>query len=78
MMRINLVSICYVLLVDCGDPGAPDNGNSNFTDTREGSVVTYTCNDGFELRGNDTQICELTPGGAFWRPDRPECLRMSL
>ena len=70
--------ICYVLLVDCGDPGAPDNGNSNFTDTREGSVVTYNCNDGFELVGNSTQICELTPAGAFWRPDRPVCSRMSL
>ena len=77
MIRMKLVYMCYVL-VDCGDPGIPDNGNSNFTDTREGSVVTYTCNDGFELAGNSTQICELTPGGAFWRPDRPICRCMPL
>ena len=64
--------ICFVL-VDCGDPGTPENGNRNFTDTREGSVVTYTCNTGFELVGNPTQVCELTPDGAFWSFTRPEC-----
>ena len=74
---MKLVYVCYIL-VDCGDPGAPDNGNSNFTDTREGSVVTYTCNSGFVLVGNRTQTCELTPNGALWSFTRPVCTRMLI
>ena len=62
-----------MFLVNCGDPGAPVNGNRSFTDTLEGSIVTYTCNAGFELVGNRTQTCELTPDGASWSYDRPEC-----
>ena len=65
-----------ISVVDCGDPGTPQNGNRNFTDTLEGSVVTYTCNTGFELVGNPTQVCELTPDGAIWNSTRPECRRM--
>ena len=74
---MKLVYVCYII-VDCGDPGAPDNGNSNFTDTTEGSVVTYTCNSGFEFIGNSTQTCELTPDGAFWSFTRPVCMRMLI
>ena len=56
----------------------PVNGSSNFIDTLEGSVVTYTCNTGFELVGNSTQTCELTPNGTFWSFTRPECRRMVI
>ena len=77
MIRMELMYMCYVL-VDCGDPGIPDNGNSNFTDTREGSIVTYTCTANFELVGNSTQTCELTPDGAFWSFTRPECIGMFM
>ena len=63
-------------LVDCGDPGTPVNGNRSFTDTLEGSTVTYTCNTGFEIRGNRTQICELTSDGPSWSYDRPVCVGM--
>lgn len=67
--------LCFVV-VDCGDPGAPSNGNRSFVDTLEGSVVTYSCNSGFELVGNRTQICELTPDGASWSFTRPQCMCM--
>ena len=77
LITLELMCMCYVL-VDCGDPGAPDNGNSNFTDTREGSIVTYACTTNFELVGNSTQTCELTPGGAFWSFTRPECIGMFI
>ena len=72
-----LLCFCFVL-VDCGDPGTPVNGNRNFTDTLEGSIVTYTCYDGFVLVGNSTQTCELTPDGAFWSYDRPQCRHMII
>ena len=62
------------ILVDCGDPGTPDNGSRNLTDTLEGSNVTYSCDSGFELIGNRTQTCELTPNGTFWSSERPRCI----
>ena len=71
---INKLLLCF--LVDCGDPGTPVYGNRSFTDTLEESIVTYTCNAGFELVGNSTQICELTLDGPFWSFTRPECRRM--
>ena len=48
------IQFCFGFIVDCGDPGTPDNGNRNFTDTLEGSIVTYICNTGFEIVGNLT------------------------
>ena len=37
--------------------------------------MTYTCNSGFQVAGNDNaQICEMTPNGAFWTPTRPVCI----
>ena len=65
-------------LVDCGDPGTLVNGSRSFKDTLEGSIVIYTCNDGFELVGNVTQICELTLDGPFWSFTRPRCKRMVI
>ena len=68
----NLFIAC---LVDCGDPGIPSNGNRTFTDTLEGSIVNYTCDDGF--RSDDrimTRICKLSPDGIEWTDTVPKCI----
>ena len=33
----------YVFTVDCGPPGTPQRGSTNYTGTTEGSVVFYSC-----------------------------------
>ena len=64
-MLVNLYTV-----VDCGDPGIPDNGTTTGTNTTFGSVVTHTCNDGFVLVGTDERIC-LESGN--WSASLPSC-----
>ena len=33
----------YMFTVDCGPPGTPQRGSSNYTGTIEGSVAFYSC-----------------------------------
>ena len=70
-------SYCCVL-VDCGDPGTPADGSRNLTDNLEGSIVTYSCNTGFELVGNSSRLCELTADGPRWSFTTPECISMII
>ena len=60
--------------VDCGDPGTPVNGARNFSSTLEDSIVSYSCNSGYKLIGNNTRVCRVTPEeGALWKYDIPKC-----
>ena len=36
----------------------------------------YTCDTGFQISGNSTQICELTSEGPFWSNNMPNCTGM--
>ena len=64
----------FKLLVDCGDPGTPVNGARNFSSTLEDSVVTYSCDPGYNLIGNRTRVCKVTAEeGALWKYDIPKC-----
>ena len=40
------------------------------SDRSAGAVATYTCNDGFILRGVDTRVCQ---SNATWSYSTPEC-----
>ena len=58
------VSILFI--VNCGDPNPPNNGSlSDFTHTREGARVTFSCNDGFRPLKTITSICMDT---GMWMP----------
>ena len=58
------------IVVDCGDPGTPANGNTTGTSTTFGSVVTHACDEGFLLVGADEREC-LANG--TWEP-LPVCM----
>jgi len=62
------------IVIDCGDPGRPDNGNTIGTSTTFGSVVTHTCNEGYELVGADQREC-ISPDGitGTWSEPLPTC-----
>ena len=57
--------------VDCGPPGTPQHGSTNFTDTIEGSVVFYSCDQHLVPEGRMRVNC--TRNG--WRPINPGRLR---
>ena len=62
-------SLCYIV-IDCGDPGMPDNGATTGSTTTFGSVVTHSCDDGFVLVGADERTC-LESGN--WSAPLPSC-----
>ena len=70
----------YCILVDCGDPGTPTNGGRVLMpDTREGSTVTYNCNEGYRLEGPITRECVLpTDGIPEWTETIPQCICKSF
>ena len=57
-------------LVDCGDPGIPNNGQRTGDNFTYESIVSYSCDSGYELIGDTTIICEAD---ALWNPPTPTC-----
>ena len=55
---------------NCGLPGTPTNGDVIIIDTIPESEVRYTCNDGFELIGNERRRCG---NNEKWNGRVPEC-----
>ena len=55
---------------DCGPLTDPDNGKVTFDGTSVGSSVSYTCNDGFILSGNQRRQCLRTGN---WTGSDPIC-----
>ena len=52
--------------VDCGPPTPPRNGSlENYTDSTEGSVVSYSCDPGLVPEGRMTALCT----GNRWSPN---------
>ena len=58
------------VVIDCGDPGTPNNGNTIRISTTFGSVVNHTCNVGFVLNGANQREC-LESGN--WSEPLPSC-----
>ena len=62
-------SLPYCTLIDCGDPGSPDNGEAIGTSYTYNSIVMYSCDDGYVLNGSSSLIC-LT---GEWNASLPNC-----
>ena len=56
--------------VDCGNPGAPDNGQAQGNIYTYTSIVTFSCNTGYNLSGNHSIEC-LSNGK--WNASSPTC-----
>ena len=67
-----IFSFIYYIVTDCGEIGAPNNGEVMFNVTTFGSEAVYQCNEGFALGGNATRICE---GIGVWSGEEPTCER---
>ena len=65
---------CYAA-VPCGQLTDPMNGQVTVSGTTEGSIATYTCDEGFTLSGSTSQTCG---SNGTWRPAAPVCLLNSM
>ena len=57
----------------CPSLSQPENGAVSLNGTR--TVATYFCDDGFELAGNSTRICEEDD---TWSGEAPTCARKEI
>ena len=64
--------LSLLLVMDCGSPGFPENGDSIVGETIYNSTVTHVCNEGYILIGDKKRICH---GNGTWSGVFPECKR---
>lgn len=58
----------------CNDPGIPVNG-SRYGDSKEpGDSMTFQCDPGYQLQGQDTITCVRMENRFYWQPDPPTCI----
>uniref|UniRef100_A0A8K9UI75 Sushi, von Willebrand factor type A, EGF and pentraxin domain-containing protein 1 n=1 Tax=Oncorhynchus mykiss TaxID=8022 RepID=A0A8K9UI75_ONCMY len=59
---------------ECEEPSSPDHGSVNITDTTLGSLVKYSCEQGYELQGESVRQCVA---GRRWSDVPPVCRPIS-
>ena len=65
-----LTSFLFSLVIQCGDPGTPLNGNRDLSGRSVSSVVRYTCNVGYSISGDQSRTCQSS---GFWSGSLPSC-----
>ncbi|NXL56206.1 C4BPA protein, partial [Chordeiles acutipennis] len=60
----------------CSHPGDLEHGSVHVTDLTFGSKATFSCNEGFRLRGTDEISCVIKNKGVGWNRDLPLCERI--
>ena len=63
----------YCIVLNCTDPGVPDNGGRLGSDFTNGSVVSFTCNNGYTLQGTGSVMCYR----GSWTAPVPQCIEVS-
>lgn len=67
-----LISCVKLIVMDCGSPGFPENGDSIVGETTYNSTVTHICREGYILIGDKNRTCF---GNGTWSGIFPECKR---
>ena len=62
--------LLYLFAVDCGVPGYPQHGSTNYTNTTEGYVAFYSCDQ--HLVPEERMMANCTRNG--WSPINPGLL----
>ncbi|KAL3867863.1 hypothetical protein ACJMK2_040709 [Sinanodonta woodiana] len=60
--------------IHCGPPAHIENGRTIGSDYSLGSIIQYSCNPGFELKGDNIQICMANKR---WTGSNPTCQKIS-
>ena len=63
------------MIQDCGPPAGIENGYLDYDLTLNGSVATYSCNEGYILTGEDSVTCltNVTMILGEWSGGPPVC-----
>ena len=69
MYRSNQVFLLYVGTM-CSKLSNPINGEVNVPSRQVGSTATYSCNNGFNLVGDQSRVCR---SGGSWSGNAPTC-----
>ena len=75
---VNVFSKLHILSLSCVGKcptiKLPKNGTADpLTDHVVGDNVTYICNEGFDLMGNETTLCIDLGSRAIWESGPPTC-----
>ena len=60
----------FLIAIDCGSLGDPENGMVSVSTTTYNSVATYSCNTGYTRTGNVSRTCLDT---GLWSGNEPTC-----
>ena len=63
------------LVIECESLSNPANGMVTVTGLTPGSIATYTCDNTYQLLGNDTRTCD---SNGLWTKMEPTCVRKYL
>ena len=69
-MKSFLALIFFLAVVSCANPGSPANGRRQGNDFSFGKRVTYVCNRGYVLEGDERRTCGKD---GEWTGDLPSC-----
>ncbi|XP_062602399.1 collagen alpha-1(XXI) chain-like [Saccostrea cucullata] len=60
----------------CGNPGTPSNGHLHGSDFSKGDTVTYSCEIGYQLLGDQQRTCQRDPRNihVVWSGTLPSCM----
>lgn len=72
LCRLSLYYNFVWIVINCGDPGQPKNGNTVAADGYTyGNDVRFSCNDNYVLEGSVVATCEINEK---WSRSLPVCL----
>uniref|UniRef100_A0A669CBN4 CUB and Sushi multiple domains 3 n=1 Tax=Oreochromis niloticus TaxID=8128 RepID=A0A669CBN4_ORENI len=58
----------------CRDPGVPMNGSRSGDGREPGDSVSFQCDPGYELQGDDKITCIQVDNRYYWQPSPPVCI----
>ena len=67
---LDLVTLYLYICTECEVPGKPTNGQHYFRNIQVGRTVTYSCDEGLELVGDQSRECLDT---GRWSGSVPVC-----
>uniref|UniRef100_A0A671KWE0 CUB and sushi domain-containing protein 3-like n=1 Tax=Sinocyclocheilus anshuiensis TaxID=1608454 RepID=A0A671KWE0_9TELE len=67
-------AIEFSMATACRDPGVPMNGSRNGDGREPGDIVTFQCDPGYELQGEEKITCIQVENRYYWQPSPPVCI----
>lgn len=72
------LALCFYLsgsvATACRDPGVPMNGSRSGDGREPGDSVSFQCDPGYELQGDDKITCIQVDNRYYWQPSPPVCI----